>query len=207
MVGTANIYKFMDGINGIAAITGIVGFGLLSLFSLIAGHDSSYGVLSVCIAISCLGFLPFNMPKAKAKAKAKVFMGDVGSILLGFSFAAIVVILSKSILDFVCLAGFLFPFYADELTTMAARIKDGENLFKPHRRHLYQLLANEKGIAHWKISIAYGLLQLIIGITILLLRPFGLTIILLLLTVYFIAYIITTSVIRKNLTSFQENSN
>ena len=147
MVGTANIYNFMDGINGIAAITAIVGFGLLSLFSLIAGQDSAYGVLSVCIAFSCLGFLPFNMPKAK------VFMGDVGSILLGFSFAAIVVILSKSILDFVCLAGFLFPFYADELTTMAARIKDGENLFKPHRRHLYQLLANEKRIAHWKISI------------------------------------------------------
>jgi len=194
MVGTANIYNFMDGINGIAAITAIVGFGLLSLFSLIAGHDSSYGVLSVCIAISCIGFLPFNMPKAK------VFMGDVGSILLGFSFAAIVVILSKSMLDFICLAGFLFPFYADELTTMAVRIRDGENLFKPHRKQLYQLLANEKGIAHWKISIAYGLLQLIIGITILLLRPFGISIVLLLLAVYFLAFIIVSSAVRKNLT-------
>ena len=130
---------------------------------------------------------------------AKVFIGDVGSILLGFSFAAIVVILSKSILDFVCLAGFLFPFYADELTTMAARIKDGENLFKPHRRHPYQLLANEKGIPHWKISIAYGLAHLIVGIAILLLRPFGITVVLLLLTVYFLAFIAVSSVIRKNL--------
>jgi UDP-N-acetylmuramyl pentapeptide phosphotransferase/UDP-N-acetylglucosamine-1-phosphate transferase len=127
-------------------------------------------------------------------------MGDVGSILLGFSFAAIVVVLSKSILDFVCLAGFLFPFYADELTTMAARIKDGENLFKPHRRHLYQLLANEKGIAHWKVSIGYGLAQLIVGITILLLRPFGITAVLPLLAAYFVAFIIISSVIRKNLT-------
>ena len=193
MVGTANIYKFMDGINGIAAITGIVGFGLLSLFSLIAGHDSSYGVLSVCIAISCIGFLPFNMPKAK------VFMGDVGSILLGFSFAAIVVILSKSILDFACLAGFLFPFYADELTTMAARIKDGENLFKPHRRHLYQLLANEKRIAHWKISIGYGFVQLVVGVTVLMLRPFGIPVVLPLLAVYFLAFVFTSSAVRRSL--------
>ena len=134
-------------------------------------------------------------------------MGEVGSILLGFSFAAIVVILSKSILDFVCLAGFLFPFYADELTTMAARIKDGENLFKPHRRHPYQLLANEKGIAHWKISIGYGLSQLIVGITVLLLRPFGISMILLLLAAYFIAFIIISSIIRKNLEPIQQNSN
>ncbi len=136
---------------------------------------------------------------------AKVFIGDVGSILLGFSFAAIVVILSKSILDFVCLAGFLFPFYADELTTMAARIKDGENLFKPHRRHLYQLLANEKRIAHWKISIGYGFVQLIVGITILLLRPFGISMILPLLAAYFIAFVITSSAIRKNLTIYHGN--
>ena len=126
-------------------------------------------------------------------------MGDVGSILLGFSFAAIVVILSKSILDFVCLASFLFPFYADELTTMAARIKNGENLFKPHRRHLYQLLANENGIAHWKISIGYGLAQLIVGITVLLLRLFGTAVILILLAVYFLAFLLLSRSVRKSL--------
>jgi len=151
--------------------------------------------LQFLAAIIVIFPLLFNMPKAK------VFMGDVGSILLGFSFAAIVVILSKSILDFVCLAGFLFPFYADELTTMAVRIKDGENLFKPHRKHLYQLLANEKAIAHWKISIGYGLVQLIIGITILLLRPFGLSIILLLLGVYFLTFVRVSFTIRKSLTA------
>ena len=127
--------------------------------------------------------------------------GRVSVALVGLAcFVGLVVCLSKSFLDFVCLAGFLFPFYADELTTMAVRIKDGENLFKPHRKHLYQLLANEKGIAHWKISIGYGLAQLIVGITVLLLRPFGATIILPLLVGYFIAFIITSSIIRKNLT-------
>jgi len=193
IVGTANFYNFMDGINGIAAITGIVGFGLLALHGFLSGGENSFVVLSICISLSCLGFLPFNMPKAK------VFMGDVGSILLGFAFAGMVVCLSKSLLDFVCLTSFLFPFYADELATMAARIKDGENLFKPHRRHLYQLLANEKGIPHWKIAIAYGLVQLIVGITILLVKPFGISVILLLLAVYFLSFIIVSSAVRKSL--------
>ena len=138
IVGTTNWYNFMDGINGIAAITGIVGFSLLALSNISSEGDPLYTILSICISLSCLGFLPFNLPNAK------IFMGDVGSILLGFVFAAMVVVLSRNFLDFVCLAAFLFPFYADELTTMAIRINDGENLLYPHRRHLYQLLANEK---------------------------------------------------------------
>ena len=132
--------------------------------------------------------------------------GRVSVALVGLAcFVGLVVCLSKSFLDFVCLSSFLFPFYADELATMAARIKDGENLFKPHRRHPYQLLANEKEIPHWKVSIAYGLIQLMVGITILLLRPFGLSVILPLLAAYFIAFIITSSVIRKSLTIYHGN--
>ncbi|MBW1792430.1 MAG: UDP-N-acetylmuramyl pentapeptide phosphotransferase, partial [Deltaproteobacteria bacterium] len=99
--------------------------------------------MAICILLACLGFLPFNMPTAK------VFMGDVGSILLGFVFAGMVVYLSKNFMDFICLVAFLFPFYVDELTTMFVRVRDGEKLSKPHRRHLYQLLANEYQIPHW----------------------------------------------------------
>ena len=72
IVGTANFYNFMDGINGIAGITGVVGFGLLALSNFLSQGEPSFTVLSLCISLSCLGFLPFNMPKAK------VFMGDVG---------------------------------------------------------------------------------------------------------------------------------
>ena len=143
----------MDGINGIAGITGIVGFGLLAFSAFLSGSDSSFVTLAICMSLSCLGFLPFNMPRAR------VFMGDVGSILLGFVFAGMVIWLSRNLLDFICLSAFLFPFYADEFTTMAVRIRDGENLTHPHRRHLYQLLTNEKGISHWKISVGYGLAQ------------------------------------------------
>src|SRR4030042_200809 len=193
IVATSNWYNFMDGINGIAAITGIVAFGLLAAFNVLSGGDSRFSVLSICIALSCLGFLPFNMPQAKG------FMGDVGSILLGFVFAAIVVILSKSFLDFVCLAALLFPFYADEFVTMAVRIKDGENLLKAHRRHFYQLLANEMGIDHWKISVGYGILQLVVGVGVLLIRPLGIFAVITLFVIFFGGFIWANYFVREKI--------
>ena len=48
--------------------------------------------------------------------------------------------------------------------TVIIRLKDGENLTKPHRRHYCQLLANEKGIAHWKVSVGYGVFQVAVGV-------------------------------------------
>ncbi len=193
MVGTANFFNFMDGINGIAAITGIVGFGLLSAFTIISEYQNSCSIICICLSLACLGFLPFNFPNAK------VFMGDIGSILLGFVFAGMVVWLSESLLDFICLASLLFPFYADELTTMAVRIKDGENLLQAHRRHLYQLLANEREISHWKISLGYGLFQLIVGITVLLVRSYGGIVVLSTLGAYFGIFILVSFVVRKDL--------
>ena len=98
---------FMDGINGIAAITGLLGFGLLGWFAAAGVADTRIIALCVCLSLSCLGFLPFNFHKAR------VFMGDVGSVLLVFLFAGLVVWVSRGFLDFVCATSFLFPFYAD----------------------------------------------------------------------------------------------
>lgn len=183
--GTANFYNFMDGINGIAGMTGLVGFGLLSVYIFINDGQNLIFTLATCISLSCLGFLPFNMPKAK------VFMGDVGSIFLGSVFASLVFLASKTFLDFVCLASFLFPFYADELTTMLVRLRDGQSLTQPHRRHIYQLLANEKGIPHWKISVGFALLQLVVGTSAILAEPYG---VLAVITLLIICFIIFTSV-------------
>jgi Fuc2NAc and GlcNAc transferase len=195
IVGTTNYYNFMDGINGIAGITGVVGFGLLSFYSFSSSASSSILTLNICLSLGCLGFLPFNFPRAR------VFMGDVGSILLGFLFAAIVVWLSKNFLDFVCLSAFLFPFYADELTTELVRLKQGEILWTPHRRHLYQLLANEFGIPHWKVSMGYGLVQLLVGISVLFFVNLGLLPVLSIIILYFFMFIVVTSAIRMRLTS------
>jgi Fuc2NAc and GlcNAc transferase len=172
VVGTANIFNFMDGINGIAGITGVIGFGLLAFnayvfdVSLIKSHLPLV-LLALCIAISCLGFLPFNL------IRTRVFLGDVGSITLGFLFAGLVVYLSRSPMDFICFSGFLFPFYADELMSVLVRLRKRQSLLIPHRVHLYQLLANEMQISHWRISIGYGISQLTLGLVMLLAKPAG----------------------------------
>jgi Fuc2NAc and GlcNAc transferase len=178
IVGTANFFNFMDGIDGIAAITALIGFALLALYIFLNNAYTAWCTVSVCISLSCLGFLPFNA------LRARVFMGDVGSILLGAAFASLAFLRSETFLDLVCMTSFVFPFYADELTTMAVRIKNGENLTRPHRKHLYQLLANESGVPHWKISAAYGAFQVIVGLTVLMVKAFGSITVLSLLAAY-----------------------
>ncbi|MCE5283877.1 MAG: glycosyltransferase family 4 protein [Deltaproteobacteria bacterium] len=181
MIGTANFFNFMDGINGIAGLSGAIAFGFMGVYALNRGPQDAFQVplslLAVCISLACLGYLPFNLPRAK------VFMGDVGSILLGFIFACLVVTLSRDYLEMVCLAGLLFPFYADELTTMAVRLRDRENLTQSHRRHLYQLLANQFGVAHWKVTLLYGAVQVVVGALVLIAYPYGLWSVLIFLTV------------------------
>jgi Fuc2NAc and GlcNAc transferase len=196
LVGTANFYNFMDGINGISGITGIIGFGMIAFYASNFGYNSHLSTLAICMSISCVGFLPFNVPKAK------VFMGDVGSILLGFVFSGMAVYLSNDVHDFICLSSFLFLFYADEFTTMMVRLKDGEHLTKAHRRHLYQLLANECEIPHWKISVAYGLLQLLIGISILLLKNMGLIMVVSALVFYGCFFTTVSLIFRKKIHGF-----
>ncbi|HZX48773.1 MAG TPA: UDP-N-acetylmuramyl pentapeptide phosphotransferase, partial [Nitrospirota bacterium] len=90
ITATTNFYNFMDGINGIAGLTGLVGFGLLAFFSYYILNARDVFLMSTALAAGCIGFLPFNFPRAR------VFMGDVGSILLGFVFASFVVRLSTS---------------------------------------------------------------------------------------------------------------
>jgi len=191
IVGTANFYNFMDGIDGIASITGIIGFGLLVLFILLTDGDTYLAILSLTIVLACLGFLPLNFPKAR------VFMGDVGSILLGFIFACMVIFISSDFLDLITLAAFIFPFYADELATMIVRLKDGESLLKPHRRHIYQLLANELGYPHWKVTLGYAILQLMVGLTVLWGSQYGLAAVLLLLVLFFALFLTAGYFIRR----------
>jgi Fuc2NAc and GlcNAc transferase len=157
-VGTTNFYNFMDGINGIAATTGIVAYSGIGFVTWKFHDQTNISYLAFGIAIACLGFLPFNFPNAK------VFMGDVGSILLGFLFAGLVILISNNFKDLICYSSFLFLFYADEITTMAERIKDKQSLISPHRRHLYQVLVNEREIAHWKVTTIYGFAQILISV-------------------------------------------
>jgi Fuc2NAc and GlcNAc transferase len=193
MVATTNYYNFMDGINGMAGISGIVAFGLLAVYGNSVDAPSNFIILTVCMMFCCLGFLPFNFPRAR------VFMGDVGSILLGFVFSAMVVWLSQSVLELICLASFLFPFYADEITTEYVRLKNREKLWTPHRRHLYQILTNEYNIAHWKITLGYGVGQLLVGANVLFFRSKGLFIVISIMLLYFFAFASLSFIVRRRL--------
>src|SRR3990172_6200464 len=82
IAGTTNFYNFMDGINGIAGLTGLIGFALMAYFAYFMLNDYDLFLMSIIFSTRCLFFLPFNFPRAR------VFMGDVGSIFLGFVFAS-----------------------------------------------------------------------------------------------------------------------
>jgi len=169
IAGTSNFYNFMDGIDGIAGITGCIGFLLLANYGKLIGGDLSYIIFCLCISASCIGFLFFNFPKAK------VFLGDVGSILLGFLFSCLTVLLAHSAIDFFIMAGFMLPFYLDELSTMVIRLKDRESLVVAHRRHIYQLLANEMETPHWRVSAGYGIFQAVAGLSLMAVKPLGIS--------------------------------
>jgi Fuc2NAc and GlcNAc transferase len=193
IVGTANFYNFMDGINGIAGITAFMALGFMTVYLHLSGVKLNFMYLSGGLSLACLGFLPFNFPGAR------VFMGDVGSLLIGFVYAGLVIVLSQDLLGFLCLASFIFLFYADELTTMFVRLKDKESLLRPHRRHLYQILSNEYGVAHWKVSLGYAGVQFIIGTSILGLKSTGLAAVSALILFYFSGFSLFSFIIRRNL--------
>ena len=158
IVGSSNFYNFMDGIDGMAGLMGSVVFFLLAIYGGQANFSPNYIILFEALSAACLGFLVFNFPRAR------VFMGDGGSILLGFLFGGFVFVFGRNLHEFLCLVSFLFMFYVDCLTTLCVRVANGESLTQPHRRHLYQLLVNEHGIDHWKVSIGFSGIQLVWGL-------------------------------------------
>ncbi|MGL5681445.1 MAG: MraY family glycosyltransferase [Marinifilaceae bacterium] len=156
-VGIINAYNFMDGVNG---ITG--GYSLIVLGALY--YVNSYQVEFVepsFLLFSILGvlvFLFFNFRK-----KARCFAGDVGSISIAFIilFALGGLIVKTGDLSYLV---FLMVYGVDAALTIAHRIILKENISQPHRKHVYQLMANELGIKHTYVSMIYMLTQLAINI-------------------------------------------
>ena len=192
IVGTSNFYNFMDGIDGIAGITGFIGFLLLATYSKNINGNPNYINFCVCISASCLGFLFFNFPKAK------VFLGDVGSILIGFVFSCLTILMANSAMDFLIMAGFMFPFYIDEISTMVVRIKNRESLIIAHRRHIYQLLVNEMETPHWLVSIGYGIFQAVVGLSLIAVNPLGIWAISSIYFIYSMLFIVMSLFVRFN---------
>jgi Fuc2NAc and GlcNAc transferase len=157
VVATMNMYNFMDGVDGIAGLTGVVGFGLAAIFSFSTSGDAGTAGLCIAVAFSCLGFLPFNFPRAR------LFMGDAGSLAIGAIFALIVARFSTDLNTFLCMVMFIGLFFSDSLLTVIKRWRRGERLSVAHRAHLYQVMSNELGLPHWAVSLSYASVQLLTG--------------------------------------------
>lgn len=155
-IGTLNAYNFMDGINGITGINAMVFFGTCIY---IHSYIIPYTDLSLLISlvISVLIFLYFNFRK-----KAMCFAGDVGSVTLAYAqiFLLLQLIQKTGSLFW---AGMFFVFGIDSVVTIIYRIKRKENIFKPHRTHLYQFLSNELKWDHRLVSVVYGAVQLMVN--------------------------------------------
>ena len=148
LVAFSNGFNFMDGIDGIAALfTGVAGL-YLATASILAGQDGTQW-LAIPIAASSFAFLSVNW------SPARVFMGDVGSLSLGFLLALTAVLGNRAGVPFAAAFLMLGPFLFDTAVTILARAARGDNVTRAHRSHLYQRLA-ACGWSHARISAVYG---------------------------------------------------
>lgn len=152
IIWMTNLYNFMDGSDGLAGGMAVFGFGSYAFLAWQAGNAPIAGA-SLAIGAAALGFLLFNFPPAK------VFMGDAGSIPLGFLAAAIGLLGWQQTLWplWVPLVAF-GPFVVDATVTIGKRILRREKIWQAHRTHYYQRLV-QSGWGHRRTAIAaYGLM-------------------------------------------------
>jgi UDP-N-acetylmuramyl pentapeptide phosphotransferase/UDP-N-acetylglucosamine-1-phosphate transferase len=152
-VGITNAYNFMDGIDGLAATEGLVAGLGWTLLAWLSGQ-SWLAVLALLVAAGCLGFVFHNWHPAR------IFMGDVGSAFLGFTFAFMALATPRHIDQLGSGVLILWPFVFDAGFTMLRRLQRRENLLVAHRSHLYQRLV----LAGWRqaaVTSLYGVFALV----------------------------------------------
>lgn len=172
-VGATNIINFMDGINGITA-----GYSLAMLVP-IALMNSSLGRLEMTegafvdesyLIVAIIGVLVFSIFNFRPRGKAKCFAGDVGSIGIAFIILFALGRLMLVTQDITYIVFFLVH-GVDGTLTIVHRIILHENLGQAHRKHAYQLMANELKMSHVTVSLLYMAIQLVISLGFIYLCP------------------------------------
>lgn len=164
-VGATNVINFMDGINGITA-----GYAIAVLVPLLLVNRCSGFIEESYLMVALIGILVFCIFNFRPKGKAKCFAGDVGSIGIAFImlFAIGRLIVQTSDPTYLIL---LLVYGIDGCCTIIHRIMLHENLGQAHRKHAYQLMANELKIGHVKVSLLYMALQLCVSLGFIYLCP------------------------------------
>lgn len=149
VIGTVwmtNLYNFMDGIDGIAGTEAVSVAVVAAIFIYLRGEN---GLAYFCgfTACSVTGFLVWNWPPAK------IFMGDVGSVFLGFIFSVLMLLSEKTgVLPLMLWFVLLGVFIVDATATLLYRIGKGEKWYEAHRCHVYQL-AVQAGYSHRQVTL------------------------------------------------------
>ena len=164
-VGATNIYNFMDGINGITA-----GYSLAVLAPLLLLNLKGEFVENSFIIVTILSVLVFSYFNFRPKNKAKCFAGDVGSVGIAFILLFMIGCLIMKTKDITWLI-FLIVYGVDGCCTIVHRIMLHEQLGEAHRKHAYQLMANELGMSHVGVSLIYMVIQLVISLVMVYLIP------------------------------------
>lgn len=164
-VGATNVINFMDGINGITA-----GYSLAVLIPLALVNTTGAFVSQSLIISTILASLVFCVFNFRPKGKAKCFAGDVGSIGIAFIMLFLLghVIIRTGDITWLI---FLLVYGVDGCLTIVHRIMLHENLGEAHRKHAYQIMANELKIGHVKVASLYMVMQLVLSLGFIYLCP------------------------------------
>jgi len=158
IVWMINLYNFMDGMDGLAGGMGVAGFGCLGVLGLLA-NDNLYALMAFIIAASSLGFLAHNFPPAK------IFMGDVGSITMGYLVAFFSIWgVSSDIFAWWTPMIIFSPFIVDSTITLIFRLFSGGKFWEAHKSHNYQKLV-VVGWGHRKTAIYSYALMIAVGVS------------------------------------------
>ena len=164
IVWMVNAYNFMDGIDGLAGLQAVIGgFGWLMLGQ-IQEMPALYLYAGI-IAAASMGFLLHNW------RPSNIFMGDVGSAFLGYTFAALPLLSREHVSrspDLLPIAAVLFVWFVlfDAIVTVFRRLIRGENIFLAHREHLFQRLVSS-GLSHRLVTVVYGILATLLSVSVL----------------------------------------
>ena len=157
-VGGTNIFNFMDGVNGITA-----GYSLAMLIPIALANRGMAFVEESYFIVAIIGVLVFSLFNFRPRGKAKCFAGDVGSIgmalILVFSVGRMMLVTE----DITWIVLFLV-YGVDGTMTIIHRIMLHEHLGEAHRKHAYQLMANELKMSHVTVSLIYMGLQLVVSL-------------------------------------------
>ena len=194
IISSINILNFMDGINGLTilySLSFLISFYIINAH-IVAFTDSNF-LLIVILSSLIIGY--FNIRK-----KAVCFLGDVGAITMGFIYAVLTITLIVKTNSLSPLILFLV-YFLDSGWTILERLLAKENIFQPHRKHLYQLLVNEYKLSHLLVASIYFSIQALINITWLMNYEKDLSLIVLIsiFGIFSVIYLLTKKIVNKKL--------